>query len=285
MNAPRNAAPVSLSMTVSAAQPVICGIPGNRPEAMAVRKNDKPVIVLDVGRVLVDFDLKPWIGALSKNRGEKVTLPPLSAIDKLFLPVQTGEASLDDIVPELNASLGVSMASSEWHALSCSIFTGEMPGMKQMLRELKNDFFLVALTNTIEVHWTFLLKTYEILKLMDGCIVSYLEGVAKPDPAIYQAVVDRYCDGGLPYFHTDDLPSMWRQLEEWAGGPRCSRVRFSSRTQSWKTHEGMRNRSRLQKPRPDSQSVLTGVFSLPHRGRRHRTTTTTLMRIETSSTS
>jgi FMN phosphatase YigB (HAD superfamily) len=30
--------------------------------------------------------------------------------------------------------------------------------------------------------------------------------VAKPDPAIYQAVVDRYCDGGLPYFHTDDLP-------------------------------------------------------------------------------
>lgn len=169
-------------------------------------KPHKPVIVLDVGGVLVDFDLKPLIGALSKNRGKKVAFPPLADIDKLFLPVQTGEASLDDIVPELNASLGVSMAPSEWHALSCSIFTGEMPGMKEMLRELKNDFFLVALTNTVEVHWTFLLKTYEILRLMDGYIVSYLEGVAKPDPAIYQAVVDRYCDGGLPYFHTDDLP-------------------------------------------------------------------------------
>jgi FMN phosphatase YigB (HAD superfamily) len=169
-------------------------------------KPNKPVIVLDVGGVLVDFDLKPLIGALSKNRGVRVAFPPLADIDKLFLPVQTGEASLDDIVPELNASLGVSMAPSEWHALSCSIFTGEMPGMKEMLRELKNDFFLVALTNTVEVHWTFLLKTYEILRLMDGYIVSYLEGVAKPDPAIYQAVVDRYCDGGLPYFHTDDLP-------------------------------------------------------------------------------
>lgn len=169
-------------------------------------KPHKPVIVLDVGGVLVDFDLKPLIGALSKNRGKKVAFPPLADIDKLFLPVQTGEASLDDIVPELNASLGVSMAPSEWHALSCSIFTGEMPGMKEMLRELKNDFFLVALTNTVEVHWTFLLKTYEILRLMDGYIVSYLERVAKPDPAIYQAVVDRYCDGGLPYFHTDDLP-------------------------------------------------------------------------------
>ena len=173
---------------------------------MALRKTDKPVIVLDVGGVLVDFDLKPLLATLSKKRGEKVAFPSLADIDRLFLPVQRGESSMDDIIPELNASLGVSMAPSEWHALSCSIFTGEVPGMKEVLLQLKPDFSLVALTNTVEVHWTFLLKTYEILKLMDDYIVSYLEGVAKPDPAIYQAVVDRYCDGGLPYFHTDDLP-------------------------------------------------------------------------------
>ncbi len=173
---------------------------------MILKKADKPVIVLDVGGVLVGFDLKPLIGALSKNRGEKIHFPPLAHIDKLFLPVQTGESSLDDIVPELNASLGVSMAPSEWHALSCSVFTGEVPGMKDVLLQLKSDFSFVALTNTVEVHWTFLLKTYEILKLMDGYVVSYLEGLAKPDPGIYQIVADRYCDGGRPYFHTDDLP-------------------------------------------------------------------------------
>jgi glucose-1-phosphatase len=173
---------------------------------MTPGKADKPVIVLDVGGVLVDFDLKPLIGALSKNRGEKVAFPSLANIDKLFLPVQTGEASIDDIIPELNASLAVSMTSEEWRDLSCSVFTGEVPGMKEVLRELKTDFFFVALTNTVEVHWTFLLKTYDILKLMDVYIVSYLEGVAKPDPAIYRRVADRYCHGGPPHFHTDDLP-------------------------------------------------------------------------------
>jgi 2-haloacid dehalogenase len=173
---------------------------------MMPKKADKPVIVLDVGGVLVDFDLKPLVAALSQNRGEKVTFPSLAVIDKLFLPVQTGESSLDDIIPELNASLGVSMGPSEWHDLSCSVFTGEVRGMKDVLLQLKSDFSLVALTNTVGVHWTFLLETYEILKLMDGYVVSYLEGVAKPDPAIYQIVVDRYCNGGLPYFHTDDLP-------------------------------------------------------------------------------
>jgi FMN phosphatase YigB (HAD superfamily) len=173
---------------------------------MKTMANQKPVIVLDVGGVLVNFDLRPLVVALSQNRGEKVTLPSLSNMDKLFLPLQTGGSSFDDIIPELNASLGVSIAPSEWHDLSCSVFTGEVPGMRDVLLQLKSDFFLVALTNTIEVHWTFLLKNYDILKLMDGYVVSYLEGVAKPDPAIYQAVVERYCDGGLPHFHTDDLP-------------------------------------------------------------------------------
>ncbi len=174
--------------------------------AVNQKNSDKPVIVLDVGGVLVGFDLKPLIRALSKHRGDSVALPSLSTIDRLFLPVQTGKSSMDDIVPDLNASLGVSMSPSEWHALSCSIFTGEVPGMKEVLRELKKDFFLAALTNTVEVHWSFLLKTYDILDLMDGCVVSYLEGLAKPDPAIYRLVADRYCDGRPPHFHTDDLP-------------------------------------------------------------------------------
>jgi len=169
-------------------------------------RSDKPVIVLDVGGVLVDFDLKTLLATLSKKRGEKVTLPSVSSLDKFFLPVQTGEISLDDIIPALNTSVGVSITPDAWRDLLCSIFTGEVPGMKEMLSELKTDFLLVALTNTIEVHWAFLLKTYEILNLFDGYIVSYKEGVAKPDPAIYQAVMDRYCDGGLPYFHTDDTP-------------------------------------------------------------------------------
>jgi FMN phosphatase YigB (HAD superfamily) len=82
--------------------------------------------------------------------------------------------------------------------------------MKKLLLQLKTDFFLVAVTKTIEVHWAFLLRTYKIWKLIDGHIVPYLGGVAKPDPAIYQAVVDRYCDSRVSYFHTfnDHLESI-----------------------------------------------------------------------------
>ena len=173
---------------------------------MTQRTPDKPVIVLDVGGVLVDFDLKALFTTLAKRLGIEANVPSEATLDKLFFPVQTGEVSLNDIIPLLNASLGVSIAPDEWGDLCCSIFTGEVPGMKEVLLKLKTDFFLVALTNTIEVHWRFLLKTYEILKLIDAYIVSYKERIAKPNPAFYQTVVDRYCNGRLPYYHTDDTP-------------------------------------------------------------------------------
>jgi FMN phosphatase YigB (HAD superfamily) len=173
---------------------------------MTSRLTDKPVVVLDVGGVLVDIDLDVLFTKLSKRLGKNLKAPAPVAFDRLFFPVQLGEKSFEDIIPVLNDSLGVTIRPDEWRDLGCSIFTGEVPGMKEMLLQLKSHFFLVGLTNTIEVHWTFLLKNYEILRLIDSYVISYKEGLAKPDPGIYQVVMDRYCEGRSPYFHTDDTP-------------------------------------------------------------------------------
>ena len=173
---------------------------------MLTKEASKPVIVLDVGGVLVDFDLNALFDTLSRRYGITVSAPASLLLDKLFLPLQTGEISFDAIIPMLNASFGVSIAPDQWRDLCCSIFAGEMAGMKEVILQLKPDFFLVALTNTIREHWTFLLDNYPIFELIDGFVVSYKEELAKPDPAIYQVVMDRYCEGGLPHFYTDDTP-------------------------------------------------------------------------------
>ena len=77
--------------------------------------------------------------------------------------------------------------------------------MRLVLSELKKDFRLVALSNTDKVHWDFALHTLPIFALLDGWVVSYAEGVAKPDPALYRAVVERYCNGRLPFLYVDDI--------------------------------------------------------------------------------
>ena len=79
--------------------------------------------------------------------------------------------------------------------------------MNQTLAELKDEFTLVALSNTDEVHWNHVLATYSIVHHLDGWVVSFEEGVMKPDPAIYTRLTERYNKGGLPFFYTDDNPS------------------------------------------------------------------------------
>ncbi len=173
---------------------------------MPIQEHYKPVIALDVGKVLVGYDPKVMFQELSKRCGREIGLPLPIDLDELFFPVYVGTQSWGDILHVLNSTLGFFLKSQEWRELWCRIFTGEVPGMREALAELKSEFRLVALSNTEEVHWTFILQKYPILKLLDGWIVSYTEGVAKPDPAIYEVVVERYCYGRLPVFYTDDTP-------------------------------------------------------------------------------
>jgi 2-haloacid dehalogenase len=173
---------------------------------MTIQKYNKPVIVLDAGKVLVDYDPNVVIKELSKRCEREVGLPQADDLYRLFFPVYVGARSWGDILQKINNALGLSLEPQEWLELWCSIFTGEVAGMREALVELKREFRLVGLSNTEEVHWTFVVKKFPIFELLDGWVVSYSEGVAKPDPAIYRVLMNHYCDGQLPFFYTDDNP-------------------------------------------------------------------------------
>jgi len=173
---------------------------------MKTKKYNKPVIVLDAGKVLVDYDPMVVVKELSQRCGREVGLPQADDLYRLFFPVYVGTQSWGDILKVINSKLDFSLGSQDWFNLWCRIFIGEVPGMREVLAEIKTEFRLVGLSNTEEVHWTFVLKKFPIFELLDGWVVSYEEGVAKPDPAIYRVLMNRYCDGQLPVFYTDDNP-------------------------------------------------------------------------------
>ncbi len=171
---------------------------------MTAQEHYKPVIVLDVGRVLVDINPKVVLEELSRRAGREIGSLLQLDLEKLLFPLYAGTWSLEDIRRIVNGTLRLSLEPGEWRELWCRIVTGEVPGMREALAELKSEFRLVALSNTDEVHWKFLLKKYPIFELLDGWVVSYAEGITKPDLAMYSALVNRYCDDRLPFFYTDD---------------------------------------------------------------------------------
>ena len=166
----------------------------------------KPVIVIDAGNVLVGLDPDAVLQELSKRCGREIRLPLPGELESLFSQVYVGKRSWEAVLPAINSALGLSLSFEEWHVLWCRVIKAEVPGMRLVLSELKKDFRLVALSNTEKVHWNFALHTFPIFALLDGWVVSYAEGVAKPDPAIYRAVVERYCNGRVPFLYLDDIP-------------------------------------------------------------------------------
>jgi len=173
---------------------------------MMTQENYKPVIVLDVGKVLVDINPNVVLEELSKRCGREIGPSYPFDLDKLFSSLYAGRQRLGEILQIVNETLGISLTPEEWQELWCHIIIGEVPGMRKVLAELRTEYRLVALSNTEEVHWKFILEKYSIFKLLDGWIVSYEQGVQKPDPAIYRVVMNQFCNSMLPFFYTDDIP-------------------------------------------------------------------------------
>ena len=79
-----------------------------------------------------------------------------------------GTQSWGDILHAINRALGFSLGSQEWLNIWCRILIGEVLGMREALAELKSEFRLVGLSNTEEVHWTFVLKNSPSLNFFTG---------------------------------------------------------------------------------------------------------------------
>lgn len=167
--------------------------------------NGKPVIVLDAGMVLIDFDNDILLQSLSELCGRPVGFPLPEQVQDLCVRQEKGACSMAELADGLNSFLGLSLTAEEWRRLWCSIFVGEVPGMRETLQGLKEKYTLVAMSNTCDVHWDFLLERFPIFGLLDGCVLSYAEGTVKPDADIYQTVMARFCGGRPPFFYTDDV--------------------------------------------------------------------------------
>ena len=166
---------------------------------------DKPIIALDSGKVLVDFNQNHFSEQFASYYGKPIDHQLLLELESLVPSINAGMRPWDDVLPLLGDALGRAVKIKEWRIFYNRMIKHEVPGMYDVLVELKKKFRIVALSNTDEIHWTYLLEQFPIFDLLDGWVVSFQEKVAKPNPAIYRIVMDRYCNGKPPFFFTDDI--------------------------------------------------------------------------------
>ncbi len=177
---------------------------------MIARKQNeqgKPVIALDSGKVLIDYDHSILIHRLSELAGKEIGSEVLSQMEEIVASMQIGQLPWNRAVAMMNRAIGLKMEETDWRHLYNDMIQDEIPGMREVLSDLKENYRLVVLSNTDEIHWTYLLNNFPIYKLLDGWVVSYQEKRAKPDPDIYRILMERFCGGRVPVFFTDDMPA------------------------------------------------------------------------------
>jgi 2-haloacid dehalogenase len=150
-------------------------------------------VVFDLGGVLIDWDPRHLYRKLLADEAAveeflaTVCTPEWNAELDRGRPFTEGVAELVERHPEHAANIAA------YHERWPEMVAGDIPGTVEVLAELRAAGVpLYALTNWSAETFAITRGRFEFLEWFDGLLVSGEERVTKPDPAIFQLLLDRF---------------------------------------------------------------------------------------------
>lgn len=97
----------------------------------------------------------------------------------------------------------IELYRSHWREM----LTDEVPGMRELIHELRiKNYELFGLTNWSMETFPEARERFSILQMIDRYVVSGAEGYVKPDPRLFQILLDRYHLRAEECIFVDDNP-------------------------------------------------------------------------------
>jgi 2-haloacid dehalogenase len=150
-------------------------------------------VVFDLGGVLIDWDPRHLYRKLLADEAAveeflaTVCTPEWNAELDRGRPFAEGVAELVERHPEHAAAIAA------YHERWPEMVAGDIPGTVEVLAELRAAGVpLYALTNWSAETFAITRGRFEFLEWFDGLMVSGEERITKPDPAIFQLLLDRF---------------------------------------------------------------------------------------------
>jgi putative hydrolase of the HAD superfamily len=163
-------------------------------------------ILLDLGRVLIDFDFRRGYRALEglcPYTAEEIPrrLAPTGLVERF----ETGLVEPRDFVDQMCRILELKVDYDRFRGIWSSIFT-DILIPESMLAGLHRRYRLVLVSNTNALHFEMLRETYShLLRHFDALVLSYEVHAMKPCAGIFQAAVERAGCRPEECFYTDDI--------------------------------------------------------------------------------
>jgi len=163
-------------------------------------------VIFDLGRVLVNFDFKRGYRALEGLCPYGAAeIPKRLSTGDLVERFETGLIEPRDFVTQMSAVLDLTIGYDHFCRIWTSIFT-ETLVPEAMLEGLAARYRLVLLSNTNAIHFDSIRETHaNLLRHFHSLVLSYQVKAMKPQPAMFQAAVDRAGCRPEECFYTDDI--------------------------------------------------------------------------------
>lgn len=165
-------------------------------------------IIFDFGNVLVEWHPELIYSEYFGDEAKAWWFMRHIADNEWRLRIDAGE-NQDKCITELQVkhpdySEAISLYRDKWSEM----LTGEVPGMRDLLCQLKADNRQIyGLTNWSMETFPLARQRFGILQMIDRYVVSGAEGYVKPDARLFQILLDRYGLKAQDCIFVDDNPT------------------------------------------------------------------------------
>ncbi len=163
----------------------------------------QPVLLSDVGKVLIDFDFSIAARRLAE-RCDHPAETVLTLFEDIKGPYEDGRMDDETFVREGMAVTGFRGSKEEFEAIWCGIFTQNEP-MHATLTALAGKLPMYLLSNTSGLHKDYFLRTFDIFRPFQGGVYSYSAGCSKPGEEIFHQTIAQFDLDPARTFYIDDL--------------------------------------------------------------------------------
>ncbi len=150
-------------------------------------------VVLDIGQVLANFRWEAYLEDCGYDQETKRKVGEATVLSKIWGEVDRGALKEDDIV-SLCCALDPSVTKEIKDLFDNSIeLVREYNYSVEFVQNLKaNGYKVYLLSNYGKKNFESAKENFEFLKYVDGGVISYEVKSIKPEPEIYEALIEKY---------------------------------------------------------------------------------------------
>ena len=163
-------------------------------------------VIFDMGQVLMKFTPERVFSPFFPKAEDLALIRRVAFDSGDWAAIDTGLVSEEDVVegwiralPEHEGAIRAMMAS--W-------YRGMVPveGMEELVEELKAAGYRCYLLSNTSARFFEYADSVPLLRRMDGYLISAIEKLSKPDPAIFRLAMERFSLRAESCFFVDDSP-------------------------------------------------------------------------------